>query len=160
MHLKEKDEGGDPVRLFAFLVYQDGHFTGVIDVSPSGDMDGRLMSLTNARFNGATVETCQCMVWDFFGYKFYVMDAVSAPFTLPEAPSADRDLVLRMTKVSDIAEDAPTDLAGGILYAEAIRVALRNLEGALASLDALGFAVSARISYGRIMSVGVSPKHD
>lgn len=63
-------------------------------------------------------------------------------------------------KVADTAEDAPTDLAGGILYAEAIRVALRNLEGALASLDALGFAVSARISYGRIMSVGVSPKHD
>ncbi len=63
-------------------------------------------------------------------------------------------------KVADSAEDAPTDLAGGILYAEAIRVALRNLEGALASLDALGFAVSARISYGRIMSVGVTPKRD
>lgn len=63
-------------------------------------------------------------------------------------------------KVADDAENAPADLAGGILYAEAIRVALRNLEGALASLDALGFAVSARISYGRIMSVGVSPKHD
>lgn len=63
-------------------------------------------------------------------------------------------------KIADIAENAPTDLADGILYAEAIRVALRNLEGALASLDALGFAVSARISYGRIMSVGVSPKHE
>ncbi|MBR4502909.1 MAG: hypothetical protein IKP22_13675 [Clostridia bacterium] len=104
MHLKEKDEYGDPISLFALLVYQGGHFAGIIDVSPSGDMDGRLMSLTNDRFNGATVETCQCMVWDFFGYKFYVMDAVSEPFTLPETPSADRDMVLRMTKVSDIAD--------------------------------------------------------
>lgn len=63
-------------------------------------------------------------------------------------------------KVADSAENAPVNVAGGILYAEAIRVALRNLEGALASLDALGFAVSARISYGRIMSVGVTPKRD
>ena len=130
MHLKEKDEGGDPVRLFAFLVYQDGHFTGVIDVSPSGDMDGRLMSLTNARFNGATVETCQCMVWDFFGYKFYVMDAVSAPFTLPEAPSADRDLVLRMTKVSDIA-----DLKDGEVFFKGVMTDMygfdHSIEGAL-----------------------------
>ncbi|MBR6707741.1 MAG: hypothetical protein IKI84_13860 [Clostridia bacterium] len=104
MHLKEKDDYGDPIRLFAFLVYQGGRFTGFIDVSPDGDMDGRLMSLTNPRFDGATVETCQCMVWDFFGYKFYMMDAISAPFTLPETPSADRGMVLRMTKVSDIAD--------------------------------------------------------
>ncbi len=104
MHLKEKDESGDPIRLFAFLVYQGGRFTGAIDVSPDRDMDGRLMSLTNDRFSGATVETCQCMVWDFFGYKFYVMDAISTPFTLPETPSADRGMTLRMTKVSDIAD--------------------------------------------------------
>ena len=48
----------------------------------------------------------------------------------------------------------------GIMYVEAIKIALTNLEAALASLDALGYAVSARISYGRIMSVGVNPKRD
>ena len=48
----------------------------------------------------------------------------------------------------------------GIMYVEAIKVALTNLEAALASLDALGYAVSAKISYGRIMSVGVHPKRD
>ena len=49
--------------------------------------------------------------------------------------------------------------SGGIQYCEAIRIAVNNLEGALVSLDALGFLVSAKISYGRILSVGVNPRN-
>ncbi len=132
MYLKEKDGDGDPTRLFAFLVYQGGRFTGIIDVSPSGDMDGRLMSLTNDRFNGAMVETCQCMVWDFFGFKFYVMDAISAPFTLPETPSADRGLDLRMTKVSDIA-----DLQDGKVFFKGVMTDMYGFDHSIESaLDA------------------------
>ena len=51
-------------------------------------------------------------------------------------------------------------VTSGILYVEAIRIALSNLEAALQTMDALGYAVSARISYGRIMSVGAVPKQD
>ena len=51
-------------------------------------------------------------------------------------------------------------VTSGILYAEAIRIALSNIEAAIQTMDALGYAVSARISYGRITSVGVVPKKD
>lgn len=60
--------------------------------------------------------------------------------------------------------DAPTlaeevRVSGGIQYCEAIRIALKRLEKALKPLDAFGFLVSAQISYGRILSVGVRQKH-
>ena len=58
------------------------------------------------------------------------------------------------------APDIAAKVTQGIMYVEAIKIALTNLEAALASLDALGYAVSARISYGRILSVGVIPKRD
>lgn len=78
--------------------------------------------------------------------------------------NASKDAVSAKKRDAAKAEPPPLTLAdevrisGGIQYCEAIRVALNNLEAALVSLDALGFLVSAKISYGRILSVGVNRK--
>ena len=47
-----------------------------------------------------------------------------------------------------------------ILYAEAIRIALNNIEGAVATMTALGYAVSAHIARGKILSIGVAPNNN
>jgi hypothetical protein len=46
-----------------------------------------------------------------------------------------------------------------VLYAEAIRIALNNIESAIATMTALGYAVSAHISRGKIVSIGVAPNN-
>lgn len=45
-------------------------------------------------------------------------------------------------------------------YAEVIRIALNNLESAVATVQLMGYRVSARISHGRILSVGVVPNEE
>ena len=46
-----------------------------------------------------------------------------------------------------------------VLYAEAIRIALNNIESAIATMTALGYAVSAHISRVKIVSIGVVPNN-
>lgn len=50
-----------------------------------------------------------------------------------------------------------TNEAIKVEYAEAIRIALNNFEAAVATVQEMGYRVSAKISYGRILSVGVVP---
>ena len=54
-------------------------------------------------------------------------------------------------------ENAP---AFRVEYAEAIRIALNNIEAAVATVQQMGYRVSAKISYGRILSVGVVPEKE
>ena len=93
------------------LVYSNGRFIGFSNTSSPTP----IIPLSEEKFDGARIATCQQRLFDFFGSMIPINDPIGQPFELPGDRTNGRGMKLVVTPVSKIA-----DLAEGEMRSQAI----------------------------------------